>query len=192
MVNAAVAWWPVCGANLTLAPPPPLVPSQLSGPRKNSAAAGRSGWPGPVGAQPTMVTCTTATTGAASGHTVIDPPADKPAPGGPAGDDAHPAAVEAGADMGATGIAAEGAADDDGVAARALDALAVWAGTAGLDVTVAFAVHAAITKVTAQTAPKVGISRSVGSDLNVHLRSPWGTCSLSIETSQSPGRFELP
>jgi hypothetical protein len=168
MVNVAEAWWPVCGANLTLAPPPPLVPSQLSGPRKNSAAAGRSGWPGPVGAQPAMVTCTTAPTGAASGHTLIDPPADSPAPGA-TDDDAHPATVDAEADVGATGVVVAGAADDS-AAAGALDrTVAVWAGTGGLDITVALAVHAAITKVRAQTAPKVKIIRSVGTDLDVGI-----------------------
>jgi hypothetical protein len=42
-------------------------------------------------------------------------------------------------------------------------------GTGGLDITVALAVHAAITKVRAQTAPKVKIIRSVGTDLDVGI-----------------------
>ena len=68
-----------------------------------------------------MVTCTAAPTGAASGQTVIDPPADVPA----AGEDAQLAVVDAGADVAATGALAEGAADDwgadDDATAEALD-----------------------------------------------------------------------
>src|ERR1700735_1673846 len=72
MVNVAVASGPVCGEYRTKAPPPPFVPRQLFGPRKTGPAAGRSGSPLPVGAQCSIVTCTTEPTGPASGHTVID------------------------------------------------------------------------------------------------------------------------
>lgn len=68
----AVAWGPVCGEYRTKAPPPPFVPSQLFGPRKNRAAAGMSGRPLPVGEQCLIVTWTTEPTGPESGHSVID------------------------------------------------------------------------------------------------------------------------
>ena len=85
----------------------------LSGPRKDRAAAGTSGRPEPVGAQPSIVTWTTPPTGAASGQTVIDPPACPPPPGA-TGEDAHPAVVDTGADV-------AGSTVDDGATARPVD-----------------------------------------------------------------------
>ena len=69
MVNVAVPWGPVGGAN-AIASPPPLVPSQLPGPKKNKAYAGSNKGVPP---QPTMVIRTVPPTGAASGQTVIRP-----------------------------------------------------------------------------------------------------------------------
>lgn len=92
-----------------------------------------------------MVTCTTAPAGAASGHTVIDPPSDPPATGATC-DDAHLAIVDAEADLGALGVVAGAAVDDSSAAGAPGRSVAVLTGTAGLDVTVTFALHAAITK----------------------------------------------
>jgi hypothetical protein len=72
MTNVAVASRdPVTGEYGTYLPPPPSVPSQLFGPRKNGAAAGRSCDP----AQPLIVIWTVEPSGAWSGQTVIDVPA---------------------------------------------------------------------------------------------------------------------
>jgi len=196
MVNVAVAWWPVAGAKRTAAPPPPLVPSQLFGPRKNSPAAGRSGCPEPVGAQPTMVTWTTPPTGAASGQTVIDPLACRPSTA-PTREEAHPAATDAGVGVAATEAvgedAAMGAAGEDaaevGATAGVLDgADADWVEAAGLDAVGPDVVgalgtlgtlgtleeHAATMAVRAQAAPKVAINRGAGGDLKTGmLRSPF-------------------
>ena len=203
MVNVAVAWWPVAGAKRTAAPPPPLVPSQLFGPRKNSPAAGRSGCPEPVGAQPTMVTWTTPPTGAASGQTVIDPLACRPSTA-PTREEAHPAATDAGVGVAATEAvgedAAMGAAGEDaaevGATAGVLDgAGADWVDAAGLDAAGldvvgldvagpdvvgalgalgAFEEHAATMAVRAQAAPKVAINPGAGGDLKTGmLRSPF-------------------
>src|ERR1700734_3157605 len=111
MVNVAVASGPVCGEYRTKAPPPPFVPSQLFGPRKNRAAAGRSGSPLPVGEQCLIVTWTTEPTGPASGHTVIDESGIS-GPGLLAQDGAGAGADDtAGADGLTAGAEAEGVAD---------------------------------------------------------------------------------
>jgi hypothetical protein len=129
-----------------------------------------------LGAQPAMVRCTTAPTGAASGQTVIDPPAGRPDTV-PAGSDAQPAAAEAVAAGVATEAAAEGAAED-GPAAGLLDwVVAAWVVAAGddaaeLDVTGAFAAHAASTAVRAQAAPTVATGRKTESDFMLAIWRP--------------------
>lgn len=74
MTNVAEAVEPVRGENGTLAPPPPLVPSQLFGPRKDMLAAGMPSTPGAAGTQSLIITWTTEPTGPAAGQTVIQEP----------------------------------------------------------------------------------------------------------------------
>ena len=163
MVNVAVALEPVRGEYGTLAPPPPLVPSQLSGPRKNRPAAGTSGSPEPTGAQPLIVTWTTEPTGPAAGQTVIDE-SGSPEPVAVA----HPAAedVVAGVDAVATGAegagavagaAVDGAVAGDVAAAEALEWVFTVAGAAAG----AFEVQAASTAVPAQAVTRMATDRRV-------------------------------
>jgi len=141
MVNVAVACGPVCGEYRTKAPPPPFVPSQLFGPKKNRAAAGTSGRPLPVGEQCLIVTWTTEPTGPESGHTVIDESGIS-APGllaqegaGAAADDMAGAdGLTAGAEAdGVTGVVVEGAVVGDvaGTGADGAVAADAAAGAAG-------------------------------------------------------------
>jgi hypothetical protein len=147
------------------------VPSQLSGPRKNKAAAASSGKPaaGSTEAQPFTVTWTTPPTGAASGHTVMDEFGRLPFLV------AHPVAGVPGAGDVATGATARdgvasGDGEADGVATGALGwavAVAVETGVAGLDAGVldatgVFEVQAASTAVTAQAAPRIAIDLKDG------------------------------
>jgi hypothetical protein len=136
-----------------------------------------------LGAQPAIVRCTTAPTGAASGQTVIDPPAGRPGTF-PAGADAQPAAAGAAVGVAATeavaaGVAADAgaaeagaaeAADDDKAAGALAWAVAVWVAAAGddaaeLGVTGALEAHPASTAVRAQAAPRAAAGRSRGRDL---------------------------
>jgi hypothetical protein len=120
MVNVAVASEPVRG-EYGAVPPPPLVPSQLFGPRKNKPAAGMSGRPAPTGAQSLIVTWTTEPTGPVAGQTAIDECGRAPVAV------AHLAAgdVLAGADAVAAGAeAGAGAAGVDDVAGAAVDGVA--------------------------------------------------------------------
>jgi hypothetical protein len=92
--------------------------------------------------------------------------------------DAHPAVVDAGADVAgavevtegvATGALAEGVATD-GVAAGVLErAVAVRVAAAGLDAVGVLGEHAATTAIKAKAAPTVAIGRSIGSDLKLSI-----------------------
>jgi hypothetical protein len=162
MVNVAVALEPVRGEYGTLAPPPPLVPSQLSGPRKNRPAAGTSGSPEPTGAQPLIVTWTTEPTGPAAGQTVIDE-SGSPEPVAVA----HPAAedVVAGVEAVVTGAegagAVAGAAVDGGVAGDVAAEALRWVFTAAGAAAGAFELQAASTAVAAQAVTRMATDRRV-------------------------------